>query len=249
MQPLASQKTSQPVIQRSQPRIRITLGEHIFVIGRTGTGKTTVIKRLLAELQTQLAPRPQRLPWYRRLLGQVARREGVALYILDNKQDPKDFGAWRGKVQSATAPGAIRSGIQVWQPIDNDPAQFDQWFANILNARRRAIVFVDELSLIGGASGQNYPLHYSRILKTGRGHGISMVTASQAAAYIPRDTFGQATHLFAFMLKTKHDVRVISEEIGDDVSETPDHHGFWYKNLTNLSPAFYYSDYRDLFRS
>jgi hypothetical protein len=214
------------------PHVHAGLGDHWTIAGMTGSGKTTFTKDLIWSLHRRF---PQ-----------------AHIYILDSKQ-AGDFTEFGAPIRAAAAPMPITGAgtraeplIQVWQPPIDDVGEYDVWFKRILKNRHPAIIIVDELSSIGGNSGRSYPVGYMQLLKQGRGLHISVITATQEAAYIPRQTFTQITHLVRFRLLNKHDGREIDRQLG-----RPDHqiglnpagkYAFLYRRLTDDSAAVPFYD-------
>jgi hypothetical protein len=123
------------------------------------------------------------------------------LYILDSKGGD-DFQGWPGLVAEQEPPAAMRKpgGIQIWQPPDDDAADYDSWLGGIKDARLPSIVYVDELSSLGGNGPLSYPPNLPKLLKQGRSLRICVIALTQEAAYIPRQVAKQATHLIHFGL-------------------------------------------------
>lgn len=199
----------------------------------TGSGKTTFTKQLLTELQTAY---PQ-----------------ARIYVLDSKQ-AGDFSGMAGIIRSREAPDALRTAgaVQVWQPEMDDQAEYDQWLKRIYRSREPAIVIIDELSSLGGISGRRFPEGYPLLLKQGRGLRISVVSCTQEAAYIPRQTLGQITHLVRFRLLNAYDARAVDEKLNRDRklwgTNPPSRYGFLYRRLDDEPRAPYiYRDFRDFF--
>lgn len=193
--------------------IPVSLADRWFLLGMTGTGKTTFAQRLMRELRG-LYPE-------------------AALFVLDSKGDPL-FARWPGVDTRQEPPPIPREpgGIQVWSPPWDDAAGYDAWFGEILKARRPAVVFVDELSSIGGARGADFPVNFARLLKQGRALGISAIVLSQEAAYIPRQVMNQATHAAVFRLQDDVDLRRAAKLLGFDDPRNPEReHGFHYRRL------------------
>ena len=201
----------------------------------TGSGKTT---------------------WARELLTRLDRGYPAAhKYILDTKQDG-DFHqfAHAHTVVSQVAPDALRSpgGWQIWQPPLDDLKEYDTWFTRILKARHPAIVLVDELSSIGNDSGTSYPRGYKLLNKQGRGLDICLISLTQEAAYIPRQTLGQVTHLVRFSLQDDFDGKRLDKRLGRPQKEhgsNPSHRfGFFYKRLDIPGTYYLYRNWQDFFR-
>ena len=179
-QQLAQQAERELAAARGEA-IGTSLADRWFVLGQTGSGKTQFAKRLVRQLRA-LYP-------------------AAGVYVADSKGGD-DFTRWPGLVTEQDPPGPVGpGGIQVWQPPADDVDAYDEWLHSILKARRPALVFIDELSSIGGKTGNSFPLGFAKLLKQGRSLGVAAVVCSQEAAYIPRQVHGQATHLVCFRLE------------------------------------------------
>lgn len=198
--------------------IEASLADRWYILGVTGSGKTRFAKRLIRSL-TQLYP-------------------ATNLYVLDSKGGD-DFTGWPGLVpeQEPPAPLLRSGGVQVWQPPDDDSADYGSWLAGIKEARRPAILLVDELSSLGGHGSTTFPVQFARLLKQGRSLRICCVTLSQEAAYIPRQVSKQTTHLVYFRLSPddRHGIQQARALLGfHDPARSlePDaKYGFFYRRL------------------
>lgn len=161
-----------------------------------------------------------------------------------------DFKSIRGKkVLSDKAPSPLsRPGTMIWTPGIDDTDEYSLFFEQILKARKPAFVLVDELSSLGGSSGRSFPLGYMKLNKQGRGCDISMMSLTQEAAYIPRTTLGQVTHLLRFSLQNEYDKKTADKMMGrGDMKEPDDTFGFFYKRLDERGVASYFSDFKEFF--
>lgn len=214
----------------------LALGDSLTLLGLRRTGKTTLAKELLRT--------------YRRLYPTVP------LYILDSKRGG-EFRGWRGAVWGNSAPNPLRFGTQIWQPTLTERDEVNEWLKRIYAARRPCIILIDELSTLAGEdrpspTAQDFPRYYRIIQKLGAQLGITLLSLTQEAAYIPRETTGQMTHFFRFRLQNGLDAakadrilgrRDSADGSGDGGGEPPDKHGFYYAHMAE-SPvrAWYYPD-------
>jgi GTPase SAR1 family protein len=211
---LAKQPTTLQPERRPERALDVSLSDRWYILGMTGSGKTTFAKRLMRELRG-LYP-------------------GAAAYILDSKGGD-DFEGWPGVVDRQDPPGSVQPGhIQVWRPPEDNASHYDAWLEMILKARRPAVVYIDELSSLStGGGGTNYPPALAKLLKQGRSLGICLVILTQEAAYIPRQIRTQATHLVKFRLQDdEHGQRQAARLLGQaSISEPTADYGFFYRRL------------------
>jgi hypothetical protein len=87
-----------------------------------------------------------------------------------------------------------------------------------------------------------------KLNKQGRGCDISMMSLTQEAAYIPRTTLGQVTHLLRFSLQNEYDKKTADKLLGrNEMKEPDDKFGFFYKRLDERGLVSYFSDFREFF--
>lgn len=225
-------------LRAGKPRHVVSLSDRWMICGMTGSGKTTFARRLIAELHRIYAD--------------------VPIYILDSKQSG-DFRGIRGARFDKRAPGPIDAGFQVWQPPYDNQKEYDRWLGNIYQDRNPAIVVIDELSSLAvgkSITSASYPLNYAIIAKQGRALGQCLITLTQEAAYIPRQTLDQTTHLVRFYLLSDYDSRRLDIKLGratrgkrieEDLN--PAHqHGFYYARIDRPPVrAWYYRSLEDFF--
>src|SRR2546429_336223 len=131
--------------------------------------------------------------------------------------------------------------------------EYDQWLTKILRAEQPAIVLIDELSSLGGMTGRSFPRGYFLLSKQGGKHGISLISCTQEAAYIPRVTLGQTTHLVRFRLINRHDAKKVDELLRrpeKDWGNDPWHkYGFFHRRTDQDGPGHYYQNHQEFFAS
>lgn len=170
-------------------RHRWAQGEHVSLIGPTGTGKTTLGLELL-QLRSYVAvfatkPRDrtlrklERSGWYR---------------------TPE----W--------PPPALRSRVLLWPPW-RGPRDTPAQRATFVNASESIFaaggwcVFADELSYLSRELRMGSQLQ--SFWQQGRSLGISLVGATQRPAWVPRDLYSAATHVFIWRTNDEADLRTI----------------------------------------
>jgi hypothetical protein len=160
-------------------------GEHYFIAGKTGMGKTRATKAIIA-YKLQLEPYLNVYHLDTKHLGDYTKKDGIV-------------------VQSFRAPQAFKTqgNRLVWQPTLDDIDAFSEFFLNILYAGMPAIVNIDES--INMKFGERIPRGLSILLSQGRLPGISVLGGSQELAKVPRQLLSQAKHLLFFNLTNSYD--------------------------------------------
>lgn len=221
-------------------KVTFKFGQHIAVLGGTGSGKTT---------------------WAKIFLNQIAAASNfqVPIYVIDSKIQG-DFDAYGKKgygnfyYGNNLPPVENKDGspFVIFQPEYDDKELYNAFFQQIYQRRKPALVLIDELSSITGTIGTaSAPRYYEILLKQGRGLGISVVTLSQTARYVPLSLLSQVMHVLMFNLNSEKDHKKLIDLLGDMAKITPQHqHGFFYRDVTKpikSNPPFYYKDYKDFF--
>lgn len=192
------------------------------------SGKTTLIRRL-----------------YQLLMDTYTEAVG---YVIDSNA-AGDFTGWSGGYFGLDCPiiGPGPSGRQVvWQPPYDDQLAYESFFRRLYDARVPAVVFIDELSCLGGGEMHDY---YARLLKRGRQRpgfpGITVMSLTQELAQrakVPRQTFTQMNHLFRFYVQHPYDALEANRMLHLPGRIQPEHeHGFWHARMDRppIKPTYY----------
>lgn len=234
--PLVATTASRPRRPREQ-MIEVSLSDRWYILGQTGSGKTLFAKRLIRELLS-LFPLTN-------------------LYVLDSKGD--QFPGWPGMVPSQEPPAPLVGArrIQVWQPPDDDTADYDTWLDGIKRADGPAILLIDELSSLGRGTFNSYPPALARLLKQGRSLQKCVVTLTQESAGNPRQVAKQTTHVVGFSLNPtdEHAVAELCRLCGwpipskGEPAPRPAHqYGFFYRRIQPAPGAVAeYHNYQQFF--
>jgi len=190
--------------------IRIKPGEHVFVAGRTGSGKTFLVKKYLQHV----AP----------------------VYCLDVKKTlywpgvPEKDIVYLDKFLDVIKSKAKKVVYQPrWQELTFDC--YNLFFEYIYN-KEEVVLWIDETMGIGTAI--KYPEYYKALLTRGRELGISVWSCTQRPASIPLISMSEATHFFAFDLNLKKDRERIAEISGQEqFLRLPGKYVFWYYHVTD----------------
>lgn len=170
-------------------------GEHVTILGPTGTGKTTLGYELL---QKTARPDLQAI-----VLVLKPRDDTVAAWA--KKLDHKIISGWPPPVSLwDLVSNKKRSGYAVWpkhtfDPDQDDPHLYREMRKAMLAAYRKGnrIIFADEMrGLVDLAPGYSLKREVQTIHMRGRSMNTGLWTSSQSPTFIPRTAYSQASHLF-----------------------------------------------------
>lgn len=206
-----------------QVPISVAVGNHWLLVGATGSGKTTALRRLVARI-CQCYP-------------------GLPVNLLDLKM-AGDFDHWPGVVQQDEAPALQKAGFQVWQPVIEAEQQIESYLRAVEKAAPR-ITVIDELQYLCYRGGR-FSEGYRRLLKLGRALPVGTITGTQELAGIPRQAIGQATWILRFRLQNLYDQTTADRLAHNLEGEPPDEHGFFFNRVGSPHQAWYYSSIYEL---
>lgn len=207
---------------------KTTEGRHWFVAGRTGMGKTKLIKEIIRRL--------------------VSLHTHLNVYNLDTKKVGGDFSERDGTViLSEVAPDAYTTGgnRMVWKPIDDNRKEYDIFFKRILQAGLPAIVNIDET--VNMKFGDSIPRELGILLYQGRAAGIHVIGGTQRVAQSPQALLSQATYIVSFLLKNPYDEKTMLRalELEQDKLGLRKYQ-FYFLNTDLDLPAKKYNSYEQL---
>ena len=197
------------VSSKTPLKIRIEPGQHWLIAGITGTGKTFLARELLY------------------LLARSKPFAECHFYFLDEK-DEGDFKDFPGHVTSSSPPAPLQEphNCQVWHPEDYTPADIEAWLEQVYKDKP-AVLVIDELTdCIYGP--RKYSQALKKLLKKGRGKGITVIVLTQEAAEIPRQTIGQTSHWIRFAIGNPYDSNLLDKKIRNSIGEPDAKYGFFY---------------------
>lgn len=226
----------------------IRLDQHVFDVGQTGSGKSTMLKLKVLSLERDL------------------RRHGVPesnykIIVIDTKDTPHNVPWSQGNFHFKNAaritrwtdfvPTRIKERIVIYRPEPGSefsrPESFQQFFGYLreikLQHRGERLqesgllpmrIFIDELKdVVGEANNRNVYLEsLSELLTQGRSTWQTMFIATQNPIYLDSDIRRQMQVKFAYYLDAPADRDLMAKQMGVPAirEPIPDVHGFWFAN-------------------
>lgn len=210
--------------------IQINPDQRTFVTGKTGSGKTFLVKRLIRPLSRVV------------VLDSKGTLDKWGLEEWDRDSRKKLGSGEDVRVRVAIEPG-------------RDPARFwEDVLEEVYNAAN-VMLYIDEASQI--AQGANPSPWLNSVWTRGREFGVGAIAASQRPRQIPRILISEAEHVLIFRLNLQGDRDYMAEMVGETGRvwpwEDPDEaevrstrealpydepHGFWYMNMASDAPIY-----------
>lgn len=188
------------------------------VIGRTGSGKTFLVRHLLAD------------PQYERLI--VADPKG--------RIDAGDWGLqpWDKDTQQALDDGApVRALVRT--PVTDDPAgAWEAVFKRVYHAEN-VTLYIDEGYGVLAEPGARPGMWLNAIFTRGREKDISAIVSIQRPAWVPLVMLTEADVYFIFRLNNAEDRKKVAGYTGPEVLQPPrDPYGFWVYSTAWDRPVY-----------
>lgn len=183
-------------------------GEHVAVIGMTGSGKTTLARQLLdlRGPKIMLVTKVDDVSW-----------SGWKTVSTAEAIKPRDKGPWSWRL---------------WPVYERSRAEFARAMA-MAWADGHWCVYMDELYHLEEI-GLKTPV--IKLLTQGRAKKISVVLGVQRPAWVTRFALSEPTHVFSFQLGDKRDLKALADGIGDgyadEVARLERYHYAYYNKQT-----------------
>ena len=201
---------------------RADKGEHVFITGMTGSGKSELARFLLGA------------GGYKRVIVQDGKHEFTAPKEWGEKN--KDYGVTNDmyKVDELFK----KHGRVIWRPDVEDLEDQANWHRldslyDFIYEQGNMVFYDDEASMSSTAT--KYPKVKKRLLKQGRSKGISVWNITQAPVGVPNDFMREASHAFIFYLNAETDRDKVAKNYGDRIKRMKE------KDEAFLEYMFYYS--------
>lgn len=165
-------------------------GEHVVVIGPTGSGKTVLARRFL-----------EAYPW---------------VVTLDSKGDLR----WRGWQRTKTVkPVQYKDSSRIVcapEPQHYLPIA-DALFQTVYR-QRGWTCYIDEVYSLG-TSVYDVPKSYPMLLTRGRGKGVTVWTGTQRPRFLPLFALTESKHFFIFRTYSEDDLNVLKRHTSREVAD------------------------------
>lgn len=195
--------------------MQIKSDEHVFIAGRTGSGKTTVAKYLLRNVKRLLICDSKGT-----LTGWNADE-----WTKDNRRKFERGDAMRMRIVPP-----LYDESEFW----NEIFEYAYWAGNCR-------IYIDELYAVVPNSVR--PQEFLKAIYTrGREFNVSMCAVTQRPSWVPLFCLSESSHYFCFRLNLKEDRARMAAFMGEEVLEAiKDKHGFWYFGGDADTPGYFKS--------
>lgn len=198
-------------------RIKVRQNDRVFIVGKTGSGKTTLVTILLVQVKFPVILDPKH---------QFSFRDVIKNFRSENEFITSDLKE------------AIRIDYDIpiiYRPSITECKAGCPTFWEWILYRENCIVYVDEV--IAVSPSVNMPYGYARAVQMGRGKNIGVWSATQRPARIPQNLLSESEHVIAFELRNPVDIKRIADYTDPIIiNERATDHDFWYYNVRDKKP-------------
>ena len=209
------------------------LAQHIAVLGKTGSGKTTTAK-LIVEREVAAGARvcildPIKSDWWGLISSADGKEPGLPFHILGGPRGHVPLHASAGKaVAEVVSSGALP--LSIIDMADFPPgghAQFFVDFAAVLLRKMRGVLYlvIEEAHEFApkersGIGAETMAIHYAKKLATaGRSKGIRLIVATQRTQALHNALLGSCDTLIAHRLTTPADKEPVIKWLKDNATK------------------------------
>lgn len=189
--------------------VLIRPNEHVFVAGRTGSGKTFLARKYLAGFRhVAVLDTKGTLEW-----PEVPPEELTVVTRLSDLN-------------------AVETPKIIYRPVwEEMTEEFYDAFFSWAYRRRNTVVWVDEVMSVA-PNPHRIPEHAKAILTRGRELNVAMWALTQRPSGIPQVFMSEATHFFVFDLNLPQDREKLVEVTGaPELYQKPGKYIFWYYHV------------------
>jgi energy-coupling factor transporter ATP-binding protein EcfA2 len=195
--------------------MHIKSNSRIFIAGKTGSGKTTLVKRVLYPMYT------------RRVFWDIKCENSDLLVNSSLCRSPAELAA------------AIKKGKTsiLYQPADISPEDFNRVCEILFNTGNFAL-FVDEAATVTEPNWIE-PWH-NQIMIRGRSRGVGIVNVTQRPRACHNTLISEAEHFFIYRLQLETDVAkiktILPKKYLSEIYTLPEFHCFYSDNTGIVKP-------------
>jgi len=194
------------------PHVLVESGQRVVAVGKTGSGKSYLMRYLVAQLHRVMVLDPKSMIDPKQWNLEWASERGV-----------RDLG--KGKDGRLLVRGANTDDWAYWLQSAWD-------VGNI-------VVYIDELYALVNFGQGKPPIILSRLYTQGREKDVGVWGSTQRPSWVPMFTLSESDWFFAFRTQLSEDRKRLAELMGEEVMEqVPDKHGFW-EYSTDWDHAYY----------
>lgn len=191
-------------------KVHIKTSEHVFIAGRTGSGKTFLARKYLSGYKNVVCLDTKGTTNW----PEVEKKE---LTVVKNLVD----------LSMVETPKIIYR--PVWEELNDD--YYNEFFRWVYR-RRNTIVWIDEVMSIC-PNPHKIPSYYKAVLTRGRELNTAAWSLTQRPSGIPAITVSESTHIMVFDLNMPQDREKMADISGcEEFEEKPGKYNFWYFNTT-----------------
>lgn len=210
---------------------RIKLNEHVFIAGRTGTGKTWTARKYLTGFPyVVVLDTKGEFAWPEVGFHRIVRkpRDGGPEIITYKNENPEEITlvTHLADIDKIKTPKIIYRPS--WEELNlNFYNSFFEW----IYRRRNTDVLVDEAMSVS-PNPSVIPEYYKALLTRGRELGIGVWSCSQRPSGIAQIIISESNHIMSFDLNMPQDRKKLAEVSGaPEFLQKPGHYKFWYYNV------------------
>ena len=165
--------------------------EHVTILGPTGTGKSTLAMQIARRRPyvAQLVEKPRD-----ELLRKALKRDGYRL------------------AAELPEPSGVRR-VAIWPPaggVEDERLQREAFRNTLRRAGRVGVWHIVAHETAYLVDPLNLAAELKYLLRMGRSNGAGLILCSQRPAWLPRDIYSQASHLFLFGTNDVEDLKALS---------------------------------------